>query len=283
MDQPSPHTAQSLASDLRALGVASGDVLLLHSSNRSLGFVVGGTQAVVQALLDVLGPEGTLVVPTHTPENTDPAGWQHPPVPEAWWPAIREQAPGFEPSCTPSRWMGVIAEAVRMWPGALRSDHPQVSFAALGMNAAGIVGGHQLDDALGETSPLGAVYRLNGKVLLLGCGYNSNTSLHLAEWRQKSPPRAVTGSSVRQPDGTSQWTTWVDIVADESDFDRLGADFEAAGAAVIGQVGGATAQLMSQPVLVDFATAWMSANRLPKHSVSKKPLASGEAPVLASS
>jgi aminoglycoside 3-N-acetyltransferase len=283
MDQPAPHTVQSLASDLRALGIASGDVLLLHSSNRSLGFVAGGTQAVVQALLDALGPEGTLVVPTHTPENTDPAEWQHPPVPEAWWPVIREQAPGFDPLRTPSRWMGVIAEAVRTWPGALRSDHPQVSFSAIGMNAADIVGGHQLDDALGESSPLGAVYRLDGKVLLLGCGYSSNTSLHLAEWRQVSPPRAATGSSVQQPDGTSQWITWVDVVTDESDFDRLGAAFEATGGAVISQVGGATARLMSQPVLVDFATAWMAANRFLTDSASTEPLASGAEPVLTSS
>ncbi|TDB90285.1 AAC(3) family N-acetyltransferase [Micromonospora fluostatini] len=275
MEQPSPHTVRSLASDLRALGIATGDVLLLHSSYRSLGFVAGGVQAVVHAVLDVLGPEGTLVVPTHTSENTDPAGWRHPPVPEAWWPVIREQAPGFDPSCTPGRWMGVIAEAVRTWPGALRSDHPQVSCAALGRNAATVVGRHQLDDALGEHSPLGAVYRLDGTVLLLGCGHRTNTSLHLAEWRQASPPRAGTGSSVRQPDGTSRWTTWVDVVTDESDFDRLGADFEATGAAVVGPVGGATARLMSQPALVDFATAWMAANRRAEPTAGTAPPTGG--------
>ncbi|GIF67479.1 AAC(3) family N-acetyltransferase [Asanoa ishikariensis] len=263
-----PHTVQSLASDLRDLGLASGDVLLLHSSNRSLGFVAGGTQAVVQAFLEVLGSGGTLVVPTHTPANTDPASWQHPPVPEAWWPVIREQPPGFDPLCTPSRWMGVIAETVRTWPGALRSTHPQYSFAALGGSATDIVKGHRLDDGLGESSPLGAVYRLGGKVLLLGCDHSSNTSLHLAEWRQVSAPRAATGSSVRRPDGTSEWTTWVDVVTDESDFDRVGADFEATGGAVIAQVGGATARLMSQVVLVDFATAWMGTNRVPADDVS---------------
>ena len=150
MDQVAPHTVQSLGSDLRALGLAAGDTVLVHSSARSLGFVAGGTQAVVQALLDVLGPDGTLVVPTHTPDNTDPADWRNPPVPESWWPAIRSQAPGFDRSRTPSRWMGVIAETVRTWPGALRSDHPQVSFAAVGRHAAAVTGGHQLDDALGE-------------------------------------------------------------------------------------------------------------------------------------
>ena len=124
MDQLAPYTVQSLGSDLRALGVTAGDTVLAHSSASSLGFVAGGAQAVVQALLDVLGPEGTLVVPTHTPDNTDPADWCNPPVPESWWPAIRSQAPGFDPSRTPSRWMGVIAETVRTWPGSAAQRSP---------------------------------------------------------------------------------------------------------------------------------------------------------------
>ncbi len=218
MDQTGPHTVASLRRDLRALGVAAGDVVLLHSSARSLGFVAGGVQAFVQALLDVLGPDGTLVVPTHTSDNCDPATWRNPPVPEAWWPAIRHEAPGFDPARSPSRWMGVIPELVRTWPGAVRSDHPRLSFAAVGARAAGITGRHRYDDALGESSPLGAVYRYGGKVLLLGCGHDSNTSLHLAEWRQPQPPRGEHGSSVRRPDGTSEWVTWTDVIEDESDF-----------------------------------------------------------------
>ena len=260
-DQPLPHTVDSLAADLRALGISGNDVLLLHSSWRSLGFVAGGPQTLVQALLDLLGAGGTLVVPTHTPDNTDPADWRHPPVPPAWWPVIREQTPGFDPAVTPSRWMGVVAETVRTWPGAVRSDHPQVSFAALGAHAAAIVRDHRLDDALGEHSPLGAVHRLGGKVLLLGCGHDSNTSLHLAEYRQPSPPRAATGSAVRQPDGTSRWTTWTDVDTDEDDFTALGAAYEATGAARVGPVGNATARLMDQRDLVGFATTWLATHR----------------------
>ncbi|WP_432487229.1 AAC(3) family N-acetyltransferase [Kineococcus sp. SYSU DK018] len=261
MEQARPHTVASLAGELKALGLEAGSTVLLHSSLRSLGFVAGGTHAVVQAVVDVLGPVGALVVPTHTPDNTDPAAWQHPPVPQAWWPSIRQHTPGFDPARTPSRWMGLIAEAVRTWPGAQRSAHPQVSFAALGARAGEVVATHRLDDALGEDSPLGAVYRLGGKVLLLGCGYDSNTSLHLAEYRQPRPPRARTGSSVLDADGSSRWATWEDVVTDEGDFVRIGADFEAGGGAVIGPVGNAQARLMSQPALVDFATSWMATHR----------------------
>jgi aminoglycoside 3-N-acetyltransferase len=143
----------------------------------------------------------------------------------------------------------------------LRSGHPQVSFAAVGAQAKSIVANHKLDDALGERSPLGAVYRLNGKVLLLGVDHGSNTSLHLAEGRQPHPPVEATGSSIRRPDGSSEWVTWVDVVADEGDFDYLGADFEKTGAVTIGQVGSATARLMSQRTLVDFATGWLETHR----------------------
>ncbi|GAA0396591.1 AAC(3) family N-acetyltransferase [Acrocarpospora corrugata] len=261
MNQAGPHTVRTLRSELRELGVEPGDVLLAHSSMKSLGYVVGGVQAVVQALLDAVGTEGTLVVPTQTGDNSDPSGWGNPPVPAAWWPVIRAESPGYDPALTPSTWMGIIPETVRTWPGAVRSEHPWLSFAAVGKDAREITGTHRLDDALGDDSPLGAVYRLGGKVLLLGVGYDTNTSLHLGEWRQKSPPRGPRGAAVRQTDGTSRWVTWTDVLEDESDFEHLGVAFEEAAAASIGPVGSATARLMSQPALVDFATAWFAVNR----------------------
>ena len=261
--QPGPHTVASLSAELSALGLVPGDVVLLHSSRSSIGFVAGGPQAIVQAVLNVLGQQGTLVVPTHTPENSDPATWHNPPVPKAWWPVIREQSPGFDPRLTPaSRWMGILAEVIRNWPGAVRSDHPQVSFAALGARAASLTAGHRLDEALGDSSPLGEIYRLDGKVLMLGVGYDSNTSLHLAEWRQRKPPRKVNGASIRQADGLARWETWTDVAENEDDFAVIGAEFEAATTGVrVGQVGNATAMLVSQRALVDYATEWMEDNR----------------------
>lgn len=237
----------------------------MHSSLRALGYVVGGPQAVVEALLAVLGPTGTLVVPTHTPENTDPAGWSNPPVPQAWWQTIRTETPGFDRERTPAaRPMGRLAELVRTWPGAVRSVHPQVSFAAVGARAAEVTSRHRLDDALGDSSPLGEIYRLDGRVLLLGCGHGSNTSMHLAEWRWAESPREQIAGSILQPDGSSEWTEWSDVVADADDFDRIGAAFEAAQpeSVRIGTVAGATARVMSQRAVVDFAGDWMSRHRV---------------------
>jgi len=82
--RPGPFTLDSLVSDLRALGLVAGDTVLVHSSLSAIGYVAGGAQAVVLALLEVIGTEGTLVVPTHSGDLSDPSRWENPPVPEAW-------------------------------------------------------------------------------------------------------------------------------------------------------------------------------------------------------
>jgi aminoglycoside 3-N-acetyltransferase len=256
-----PCTRDSLAADLLALGVRPGSTLLVHSSMRAVGWVVGGAQALALALFDALGPEGTLVVPTHTPDNSDPSAWQHPPVPAHWWPVIREQTPAFDPAVTPSRWMGALAEIVRTWPGVRRSDHPQVSFAAVGPHAERIVADHALDEMLGERSPLGRLYDSDADVLLLGAGHDSNTSLHLAEYRRPSPPRKREGAAVRTPDGGRRWVWWEDVALDEDDFGALGEALDATGAVRRGKVGAADCRLVRMRVAVDFAVGWFAVHR----------------------
>ncbi len=263
-----PRTRDSIAADLRALGVRAGSVLLVHSSISTLGWVAGGPVAVAQALRDVVGPTGTLVVPTHTPENSDPARWRNPPVPQAWWSVIRDNMPGFDPAVTPARWMGRLAEVVRTWPGARRSDHPHVSFAALGPLADSVVADHRLDEMLGERSPLGRLYQLDGEVLLLGAGHDSNTSLHLAEYRVPEPVRSGNGAAVLTAGGGREWVTWTDVDVDETDFGRLGADLDRAGGVVVGRVGSAECRLMRQRTAVDFAVDWMRIHRPMSSSAS---------------
>lgn len=255
-----PVTRARIANDLGRLGVRQGSVLLVHSSLSALGWVCGGAQAVVEGLLDALGPDGTLVVPTHTSGNSDPAGWRNPPVPESWWPAIREQMPGFDPLITPTQHVGAIPELVRTWPGARRSAHPQVSCAAVGAHADEITAGHALDSGFGERSPIARVRDRDGDVLLLGAGHGSNSSLHLAEHHLPDPPRETSSAALMTPEGR-RWITWEDVVTDEEDFDELGAAFDATGRTRVGPVGEGQARLMRQRELVEFAVGWMAENR----------------------
>ncbi|AXI79933.1 aminoglycoside N(3)-acetyltransferase [Peterkaempfera bronchialis] len=106
-------TRHSLAADLRTLGVLPGETVLVHSSLSSLGWVCGGAVAVLEALLDVVGAAGTLVVPTHTGGNSDPAQWRNPPVPEEWWQPIRDTMPAYDPRTSPTLGMGDTAARCR--------------------------------------------------------------------------------------------------------------------------------------------------------------------------
>jgi aminoglycoside 3-N-acetyltransferase len=257
-----PATIDTLARDLAALGVPSGGILLVHTSLRALGYVIGGPGAAIAALERVLGRDGTLVMPTFTGQLTDPGGWIAPPVPASWWPMIREHEPAFDPAGTPSWGMGVVAELFRTLPGARRSDHPHVSFAARGPAAEAITAGHALADSLGEASPLARLYERDALVLLLGVGHNRNSSIHLAEYRTARPTRrrGEKAGPIRR-DGRRVWATFDDLEWDTEDFPALGAAFAAAGLERRGRVGRATSRLMRQRALVDFARSWMERSR----------------------
>lgn len=257
-------TKDSLCADLRALGVEEGMMLLVHSSYKSLGgFVAGGPVAVILALEEALGEKGTLVVPTHSGDLSDPSGWRNPPVPEAWWETIREQMPAYDPDLTSLWYMGVIPELFRKQRGAIRSAHPNVSFAARGAKAREITGGHGLDYGLGETSPLARIYEAEGWVLLLGVGHGNNTSIHLAEYRADYPGKKETVQKAPMiVDGQKKWVAYREVEIDAEDFDRIGADFERdTGLVRRGSLGGAACLLMPQKPLVDYAVDWMTRNR----------------------
>ncbi|WP_329408659.1 AAC(3) family N-acetyltransferase [Streptomyces sp. NBC_00704] len=248
-------TRDSLAAELGALGVAPGDILLVHSSLRSLGWVCGGAVTVVRGLLDALGPHGTLVVPTHTGDLSDPAVWRNPPVPEQWWETIRATMPAYDPLLTPSLGVGVIPETVRTWPGARRSAHPQTSFAALGARAAEITAGHAPDCRLGEHSPLARLEERGARVLLLGAGYDSCTAFHLAEYRVPAPLVRV-----GRP-GPHGWEDVTEVSVDADRFDELGHDFERDRAVVRGRVGAAEARLFPVADAVAYAERWLAVHR----------------------
>jgi aminoglycoside 3-N-acetyltransferase len=159
--------------------------------------------------------------------------------------------------------MGVIPETFRGMKGVLRSDHPQLSFAAFGPQAELITAGHSLEHGMGEQSPLARLYDLGAWVLLLGVGHGNNTSLHLAESRASFPAKkTIQNGAPVLINGVRRWAEFEDLAYNETDFPQIGDAFGAeTGKEITGLVGQAEARLMSQRALVDFGVAWMGKNR----------------------
>ncbi len=258
--EPDPRALQTrpgIAADLERLGVGGGQLLMVHSSLSSLGYVIAGAQTVVGALLDVLGPRGTLVMPAFSPEISDPVGWDDPTFTGEALSIARDNLPTFDPAITPTS-MGAIAETFRTWPGALRSAHPQVSVTALGPLAPKIVAPHELEWGQGAGSPFERLYDLDTKILLLGVGFNRATILHYAESLVPHGRRKTRSIPIDQ-NGERSWTSVPDVGDDlNTHFPRIGEEFVKTGGAAVGFIGKAPSTLVSSRDLVEFGTAYLS-------------------------
>jgi len=258
-----PNTVDSLKSDLRALGVKPASTIIMHSALSQIGWTIGGPVSVIKAVMEILTPEGTLVMPSFTGDNSEPSKWENPPVPQGWWEVIRRNMPAFQPSITPTRGMGIIAESFRNYPEVIRSDHPISSFAAWGKYAKKITESHELDSDLGENSPLARIYDLDGQILLIGVSHSNNSSLHLAEYRCEFKGKEfVSNGSAILVKNKRKWVVWNELNHNSDDFGKLGHDFETIIYYQPKKVGLAESRLLSQRKIVDFAVKWMRKNRV---------------------
>lgn len=257
-----PLTVTLLTEKLQACGLAKGQTVLVHLAMSKLGWVIGGAEAIIMALLAAVGDSGTIMMPTHSGNNTDPSEWQNPPVPREWWQSIRDHTPAYNPQTTPTRGMGIVPELFRTWPGVVRSAHPAFSMAALGPNAEYLVADHALNEFAGDRSPLGKLYKLDGYVFLLGVGHQNNTSLHLAEYRADySGKRKVAMGSAILVNGRQQWVNYQMVNESLDDFDKLGDAFDTAHNITVQKINDAPVRFFKQRLLVDFGIEWMEQHR----------------------
>jgi len=180
---------EQLVTGFRGIGLERGDGLIIHSSLRSLGYVDGGADTVLDALLEVIGPDGNLMLPTFNYTR---------PLPE----------PYYDPAVTPGR-TGIIPETGRQRPGAVRSLHPTHSVAVVGPDAAELTRDHLVGRAFGTGSPIDRLAQTGGKVLLLGVGHVSNSMIHVAEEYAELPkasayPEPLPSAKVLMPDSTER-------------------------------------------------------------------------------
>lgn len=253
---------QDIINAFKDAGVKRGQTIMVHTSLSSLGFVCGGAQMIIEALLECVEETGTIMMPTQSWKNLDPEAGVHWEEPKEWWQAIRENWPAYDKELTPTNTMGAVAEMFRRWPGTLRSDHPARSVAAYGKYARYLVEDHDLSNIFGDGSPIGKLYELDGYVMLIGVGYDKNTSLHLADVRAEYPGKHMAReSSAIRIDGKRVWKTYETLYVDGEDFEEIGAAFEKKHKVSKVPLGNGTITFMKQREVVDFAVDWIQRNR----------------------
>jgi aminoglycoside 3-N-acetyltransferase len=164
---------EAIKAGLAKLGLKKGDTVGVHSSLSSFGYVDGGADAVIDALLETVGPRGNVVMSTHSANLSDD---QRTPEMIALGVSWLFRILPYDPENTPVT-TGIIPETFRKRKGVIRGLHPNLSVAAAGPNAAALSEGwHQL-------------LKLDGYILLLGVGLDRCTAMHLAEKRVQLPER----------------------------------------------------------------------------------------------
>lgn len=155
-----------------------------------------------------------------------------------------------------------MAENLLMRRDTLRSSHPLHSHMANGHHASEIVSDHPLEDSFGDRSPLGRLYNMDAKVLLIGVGHGQNTSLHLAESRAQWPGKKPVEfrSRIMTSDGPIT-TMWLGDDVDADDFEVLGQYLEEECEVKVGKVAQAESRLVGMRTLVDAAVRWFTKNR----------------------
>ncbi|MBE4749111.1 aminoglycoside 3-N-acetyltransferase [Corallococcus sp. ZKHCc1 1396] len=256
-DPPSPWTRATLASHLQTLGLEPGDAVLAHAALRSVGPILGGPDALIAALGDVLGPDGTLL---------GYCDWQLADEVRDD-PALRDQIPPFDPLRSRSaRDNGAFPELLRTTPGARRSGSPGASCAALGGRADWFTADHALDYGYGPQSPFGKLVASGGKTLMLGAPLDTMTLLHHAEHLADLPHKRVLHyEAPLLVDGRTVWRRFEEFDTSQPVVEGLAEDFFAeiveaflaTGQGRRGRVGHAPSVLVEARPMVAFAVAWL--------------------------
>ncbi|WP_254606492.1 aminoglycoside 3-N-acetyltransferase [Sphingomonas bacterium] len=252
-----------MRADLRRLGVAAGDVLMIHAAMSRVGPLLNGPDALIGALLDVIGPEGTLIAYTSWDSVHDDLLDPNGRVLAEW----RDHIPGFDPLRSRAvRMNGMLAEFLRTTPGARRSGNPGASIAALGRLADWITAEHPQDYGYGQGSPLAKLVETEGRVLMVGAPWDTMTLIHhadhLADVRGKrtlryevpyAGPDGVTWRMIEEFDTAKLILPGMP----ENYIERIVSDFVEVGDGRDGRVGQAASLLVDAAAILWFATSWI--------------------------
>lgn len=242
------YSKREIAQALSKLGVEEGDTILVHSSLSSIGYVPGGAETVIDALLECVGEDGTIVMPTLTGQIFD--------------------SPDYPPSFLSNKpcWTGTIPEAFRKRSEACRSMHPTHSVAAMGKNARSIVEGHEeAKTPCGEGTPYLKISKLGGKILFIGAGLGSNTTFHSVEELAKLYYHLQPEPSTCRIAMNGEWVErklFLHAYGTPRAFEERGMELLGKGIAKVGNVGRAKSILIDAREMIELTLEKIEEDRL---------------------
>jgi aminoglycoside N3'-acetyltransferase len=262
----------NLSEELQQLGVASGELLMVHASLRALGLarsqgIEGGADQLLTALDEMVGPDGTLLMVLGTDYPQDAVNLR--PVEERA--ALLAGTAPFDFRHAPVLpEVGYLAEAFRTRPGTLVSDNPSGRFGARGARAVELLRNQPWNDYYGPGSPLQRLCDWGGRILRLGANPETVTALHYAEYLARLPHKrrtrwdyVLTGADglpehrfidcLNDSDGIADW-------AGDDYFAEIVRSHLALGTHPHRRIGNAECELLDAAALVDFGARWMEKN-----------------------
>lgn len=200
---------------LKDLGLKKGDSVLLHSSFVSLGHVEGGPDTVIDAFLETLGNNGTLVVPTFGA-------------------------------------LGILTDTLKNRRGAVKSCCNGATVAALGASAVTLCHDHWKAETLhGKDTPYTRLAETGGYVCLLGVDQDRNTTLHSVEALLELPYLNIHRGEFIDEKGKTRTGKWKYFPGPHRDFIRLDRFYRESGKMKIGRIGNAVVRLIKAKDLID--------------------------------
>lgn len=251
------YSKQEIVEQLTQLGLASDMTVEVHSKFSSAGFIIGGPAVFNDALLQVVGENGNIVMPCQDYYNTEPLFWENPPVSMNLTDKIRENTPGYDIYTSGHRLMGVLVDDIRSRKNAYHSYHPNCGFVSIGKDSKYLMSNQPLSFPLGMKSPIGKMYQMdNSYTLLIGVDYDNCTSWHLAEHMSMVRGIILQGGCIKKA-GKDIWKKYLDYDLNSDEFIEIGRQYEKSAQVKIAKVANSVCRFFKMKEAIDFAYEYL--------------------------
>lgn len=253
----------SLEENLEKIGVSSGDNIFVHAAFSKLGPVLGGPDALINAIMNVIGEKGTLVAYSSWDGTYEDFLDDYGRIPSN----LKDFIPAFNVIKSRAvRMNGIFPEFLRTTKNAFRSANPGASICAIGKNAEFLCANHKLDYGYGENTPFSKFLELNGKILMIGAPWDTMTILHHSEHLAKIPNKNIRKYEVPiEENGQINWhyieefdtLEPISNIFDDGHFEEIVKDFCKNNANSQGKIAKAKSLLVDANDINKFAIEWL--------------------------